>query len=256
MGTPAFEELLAEGESVPVDGWDFSWFAGRATEERPPWGYARLLTGRLAGARAALDLQTGAGEVFAEALARLPAPPPVLAATESWPPNAGPARDRLRRFGALVVRAADGGRFPFRAGAFDLVVSRHPTVVPWDEIARVLAPGGSYFSQQVGVGSVRELTDFLMDPQPVSQARSPDRAVRAAEAAGLRVVDLRQASLAMAFHDIGAVVHFLRKVIWIVPDFTVARYRARLAELHERIQAEGPFRAHAERFLIEARRPG
>ncbi|MPZ28059.1 MAG: methyltransferase domain-containing protein [Micromonosporaceae bacterium] len=256
MDPQAFEELLAEGGSVPVRGWDFSWFDGRATEERPPWGYSRRLTGRLAGPRAALDLQTGGGEVFAEALARVSEPPPVLAATESWPPNAGPARDRLRRFGVAVVRAADGGGFPFAAGSFDLVVSRHPTVVAWDEIARVLAPGGTYFSQQVGAGSVRELTDFLMGPQPVSQARAPDRAVRAAEAAGLRVVDLRQASLRMAFHDVGAVVHFLRKVIWIVPDFMVDRYRGRLAVLHDQIQAEGPFVAHAQRFLIEAHRPG
>lgn len=35
-----FDELVAEGESVPVRGWDFSWFEGRATEERPSWGYS------------------------------------------------------------------------------------------------------------------------------------------------------------------------------------------------------------------------
>ena len=51
-------------------GWDFSWFEGRATEERPPWGYARMLGERmsaLAGVpdAAALDLQTGGGEVLA-----------------------------------------------------------------------------------------------------------------------------------------------------------------------------------------------
>lgn len=45
----------------------------------------------------------------------------------------------------------------------------------------------------------------------------------------------------MAFYDIGAVVVFLRKVIWIVPDFTVDRYRDRLAALHEHILIEGQF---------------
>ncbi|MGH3754204.1 MAG: hypothetical protein ACRDRP_16220 [Pseudonocardiaceae bacterium] len=41
MTTPStFEELLGEGESVPVEGWDFSWFDGRATEERPLCGYS------------------------------------------------------------------------------------------------------------------------------------------------------------------------------------------------------------------------
>ena len=37
---PTFDELIAEGDAVPLAGWDFSWFDGRATEERPPWGYA------------------------------------------------------------------------------------------------------------------------------------------------------------------------------------------------------------------------
>jgi hypothetical protein len=57
------------------------------------------------------------------------------------------------------------------------------------------------------------------------------------------------------FFDIAAVVVFLRKVIWTVPGFTVHAYRAQLQELHERIQADGAFVAHAQRFLIEARKP-
>ena len=31
------------------------------------------------------------------------------------------------------------------------------------------------------------------------------------------------------FFDIGAVIYFLRKVVWTVPDFTVDRYRERAA---------------------------
>lgn len=38
----------------------------------------------------------------------------------------------------------------------------------------------------------------------------------------------------MEFFDIGAIVYFLRKVIWTVPDFTVARYRDRRYDLHRR----------------------
>ncbi|HKS43858.1 MAG TPA: hypothetical protein VJT49_01855 [Amycolatopsis sp.] len=57
------------------------------------------------------------------------------------------------------------------------------------------------------------------------------------------------------FSDIATVVHFLCKVIWIVPGFTVEGHRRRLADLHEHIQREGSFVALAERFLIEARKP-
>ena len=258
--TPSFEDLLAEGEAVPVDGWDFSWFDGRASEQRPPWGYSRMLAARMPAAGAVLDVQTGGGEVLAEVLAQVPRRPAMVAATESWPPNLALARRNLSPFGGTVVEAADGAGLPFVAGSFALVVSRHPTVVLWDEIARVLAPGGTYVSQQIGAGSQRELAEFMMDPQPVSRPPDPQQVVAATHAAvaaaGLTVIDMRHAALRTEFHDIGAVVHFLRKVVWTVPDFTVDRYRYRLAALHDRIAADGPFVSHAQRLIVEARRPG
>jgi SAM-dependent methyltransferase len=250
-----FEDLVLEGTMVPVEGWDFSWFEGRATEQRPSWGYARLLVQRVGRARAVLDVQTGGGEVFSQVLDQAGRLPTKLAATESWPPNFEIARRNLERFGASVLDVADRGPLPFEDGAFDLIVSRHPVLTVWDEIARVLSPGGSYLSQQIGAGSNRELYESLMGPQPPSQARSPQRAARLAQDAGLVVVELRQESLLTVFNDIGAIVHFLRKVPWTVPDFTVERYRDRLLALHEQIQREGLFIAHAERFLIEAGKP-
>src|SRR6266566_8227211 len=104
-----FADLLAEGAAVPVEGWDFSWFAGRATEQRPSWGYARLIGERMAAAAAALDVQTGGGEV----LATIPRPPPVLVATESWPPNVEIAKRNLRPLGGVVAVAADEADLPF-----------------------------------------------------------------------------------------------------------------------------------------------
>jgi hypothetical protein len=76
-----------------------------------------------------------------------------------------------------------------------------------------------------------------------------------AEAAGLQVVGQRLERLRMEFFDIGAVVYFLRKVIWIVPGFSVERYRDRLLDLHRRIEADGMFVAHSTRVLVEARKP-
>lgn len=253
-GSAALEELIEDGASAPVEGWDFSWFAGRATEERPSWGYAALAAGRMAGADAALDVQTGGGEVFAWILGQVRRRPSGLAATESWPPNREIARRRLSPFGACVAEAPDGGALPFPAGSFDLVLSRHPVVTVWDEVARVLRAGGTYLSQQVGAGTNRELTNFMMGPQPVSPARSVERAVQGAEDAGLAVTDLRQESLRTVFYDVGAVVCFLRKVVWTVPGFTVDAYRDRLRAMHEQIQRDGCFVAHAQRFLIEAHR--
>ncbi|WP_371501185.1 class I SAM-dependent methyltransferase [Kitasatospora sp. NBC_00374] len=249
-----FEDLVAEADSVSVEGWDFSWLAGRATEQRPSWGYQRMIGERLAQVSAALDVQTGGGEVLAGAATPLPK---VMAATESWPPNVAKATALLHPLGAVVVADPDEPPLPFADRAFDLVTSRHPVTVWWEEIARVLRPGGSYLAQHVGPASVFELVEYFLGPQPeeVRRGRHPDDARRGAEAAGLDVVDLRFESLRTEFLDIGAVVYFLRKVIWMVPGFTVDAYRDRLAELHRQIEREGPFVAHSTRYLIEARRP-
>ncbi|MEU6319698.1 class I SAM-dependent methyltransferase [Streptomyces sp. NPDC047009] len=249
-----YEDLVKEAVDASVDGWDFSWFEGRATEERPPWGYARSMAERLAVASAALDVQTGGGEVLASA----PSLPPLTAATEGWPPNVARATALLHPRGAVVVASPEDASLPFAEGAFDLVTSRHPVRTYWPEIARVLRPGGTYFSQQVGPASAVEVVEYFLGPQPpeVRDARDPERARARAEEAGLEVTGLQEARLRMEFHDIGAVVHFLRKVIWMVPDFTVDRYEPQLRSLHARIESEGPFVAYSTRFLIEARKPG
>ncbi|MGW1891630.1 class I SAM-dependent methyltransferase [Streptomyces sp. NPDC002004] len=248
-----FEELITEAEAAPTEGWDFSWFEGRATEERPSWGYQRSMGERMARASAALDIQTGGGEV----LAGVPRRPPLCVATEAWPPNVAKATALLHPLGTVVVADPEEPPLPFGDGAFDLVVSRHPVTPYFDEIARVLRPGGTYFAQHVGPASVFELVEYFLGPQPeeIRGARHPDGERARAEAAGLEIVDVRTERLRVEFYDIGAVVHFLRKVIWMVPGFTVAAYRPRLAELHERITSEGPFVAHSARTLFEARKP-
>lgn len=247
-----FEDLVDEAASVPVAGWDFSWLDGRATEARPSWGYQRLLNARLKTVSAALDLQTGGGEVLAEAEVF----PPAMVATESWPPNIAKATELLHPRGVVVVATPDEAPLPFADAAFDLVTCRHPATIPWDEIARVLRPGGTYFAQHVGPASVFELVEYFLGPQPEARrARHPDEEAAAARSAGLQLAEQRTERLHMEFHDIGAVVYFLRKVIWMVPDFTVDAYRDRLRRLHDRIRGQGPFVAHSTRTLIEATKP-
>ncbi|WWQ66318.1 class I SAM-dependent methyltransferase [Streptomyces sp. Q6] len=248
-----YEELVAEAVAAPTDGWDFSWFDGRATEQRPTWGYARLLGERLGRVHSALDLDTGGGEVLNLA----PKLPPLMAATEGWPPNVAKATRLLGPRGVVVVASASDAPLPFADDAFDLVTARHPVKAPFPEIARVLRPGGTYFAQHVGPSSVFELVEHFVGPQPqeVRNGRDPQIERAEAEAAGLEIVDLRAERLRIEFYDIGAVVHFLRKVVWMVPGFTAEAYEPQLRALHERMEKEGPFVAHSTRHLIEARKP-
>ncbi len=174
----------------------------------------------------------------------------------SWPPNVARATELLHPRGVVLVADPDEPPLPFGDAAFDLVTSRHPATVWWSEIARVLRPDGTYLAQHVGPASVWEVVEYFLGPQPeAARERHPDDEAAAARAAGLDVVDLRTERLRMEFHDVGAVVWFLRKVIWIVPGFTVDAHLPRLRELDALIRAEGPFVAHSARTLVEARRP-
>ncbi|ORA83426.1 SAM-dependent methyltransferase [Mycolicibacter kumamotonensis] len=254
----SFDELVAEAVAAPVDGWEFSWLDGRATEQRPSWGYQRQLARRLSGVGAAVDLHTGGGEVLAglEKLEQFGGFPPTMAATESWPPNAARATELLHPRGVVVVTVPDRPPLPFGDSAFDLVSSRHPLATWWDEIARVLRPGGRYFAQQIGPATMLELTEFFLGPMPRKGAQYEPEAVRAdAVAAGMEIIDLRSERLRAEFFDVGAVIYFLRKVIWTVPDFSVDAHLDRLRQMHELIEAQGPFVAHATRVLVEARKP-
>jgi SAM-dependent methyltransferase len=248
-GSRQFEELVAEAAVTPIEGWDFSWLDGRATEERPSWHYSDLVAQRAPTASKMLDLDSGGGEM----LSGIPKLPPLLVAAEGYMPNVLVAARNLRPRGAHVVATqADRPALPFASNTFDLVTSRHPVVPWWDEIVRVLEPGGTYLSQQVGSHSVRALSEFVLGPSSPSSVRDPQRAKANAEAAGLTVEDLHSERLRMEFNDVGAVVYFLRLVIWIIPGFTVERFRDRLLTLHEQIERDGPFVDYASRFLIRA----
>lgn len=247
----ALEELLAEAAAADVSGWGFGWLDGRATEERPPWGYARLLAGRLPRVTSALDIDTGGGEILAE----LPELPARMVVTEGWPPNVEHARRLLSPRGVEVVAVEQGRPLPFADGSFAMVSSRHPVRPDWPEIARVLAGGGTYFAQHVGPGSAFELIEWFLGPLPRERlGRDPADEAAAARAAGLQITDLRTARCRMEFFDIGAVVYILRKCVWWVPGFTVDRYREALVRLDAHIREHGSFRAHSTRTLIEAQR--
>lgn len=250
---PPFEELVEEAVAADVDGWGFGFLDGRATEERPPWGYARLMAGRLAQVGSALDVDTGGGEVVAEA----PVLPPRMVVTEGWPPNVRRARELLGPRGVEVVEATPGQAWPVPDASFELVTSRHPVRPDWEQVRRVLVPGGEYLAQHVGPQSGFELIEHLMGPLSAEhhRGRHPDDEAAAARAAGLEVRSVRTARLRMEFLDVGAVVWTLRKCVWWVPDFTVERYEERLREIDAQVRGGRPFVAHSSRHLVEAVRP-
>jgi SAM-dependent methyltransferase len=167
------------------------------------------------------------------------------------------ATELLHPLGAVVVADPEDPPLPFADGAFDLVTSRHPATVHWSEIARVLARGGRYFAQHVGSGTNVEISEYFLGPREPALGRHHEVEADHARTAGLEIFQCRNERLRLEFFDVGAVVFFLRKVIWTIPDFTVDRdrYRDRLKDLHHQIERDGPFHSTMSRTLFEVRKP-
>lgn len=225
------DALLAEAASTPVDGWDLSRFGDRLVTSGPPWDFAAIVARACAGAESLLDLGTGGGEW----LAALPSRPPRTVATESWPPNVPVARARLAPLGVDVVATegapdnvdqnGDEPALPFADASFAVVCARHESYVP-SEVARVLAPGGVFVTQQVG-GDYRGFRDLLGLDRGAPSRWTQAFATQQLEAAGLEVVDGAEGVERVTFADVGALAWYLRAIPWVVPGYEIAMLRAR-----------------------------
>lgn len=255
-----FEQLAAEAQAADISGWDFSWLAGRATADPLPWNYRDQVARYAAAASIMLDMGTGGGEW----LSRLAPRPARTVATEAWPPNVPVAARRLRAAGIWVVQdegASDNsaqdarrGRLPFRDGAFPLVANRHEAFQA-AEVSRVLAPGGTFITQQVDGCTYDGFYLMLGLPVPDQPVSWLSLARQQLQAAGLAVEVATAGAELQRFNDVAAIIYFLRLVSWAVPEFTVHRFASQLRELHETPGA-WPVTIHQHRFLVVATKPG
>ncbi|WP_411113769.1 class I SAM-dependent methyltransferase [Streptomyces sp. 029-5] len=247
-----YTDLVRGAAHAPFEGWDLGVFAGRFTEENTSWDFAELVRSRLTDGDALLDLGTGGGE-FLSGLAPLP---PGTTATESYPPNVPVARRLLAPLGVRVIDTSDedDDSLPLPDAAFGLVTSRHESYAP-AEIARVLRGGGVFVTQQVGGRDLAELNEALGAPGHGYSHWDLASARAGLAGAGFEIVDVREELVPAAFHDIGAVLLFLRITPWQIPGFDADRYDARLRALHARLNSGSPLTVRSHRFVITARRP-
>lgn len=247
------EQLIAAWEAEeekPFSGWDFSHLNGRMIEEQPPWSYVRRAGELLQSARSALDMGTGGGERLLELRAQWP---PVLVATEDYPPNVFLCARRLSPGAAVTVaRLGATDALPFAGVAFDVVLNRHSGINP-PEVARVLAPSGVFYTQQIhGLWALDLLSFFGAVPQWPDA--TPQKYVPMLEAAGLGVTHVEEWSGRLQFTDVGAIVYYLKAIPWLVPGFSVERYLDDLLRLQARLDRGEPLVFLARKYVIEAKR--
>lgn len=265
------DRLLAEAAAHPVSGWDLSWLGDRITVQFAPWDFRAIIAEAAAQSPDLLDMGTGGGEW----LSSLPVRPPRTVAAEGWAPNVPIARTRLEPLGIDVVAASGGpdnvdqaeatpeppaagtdGAMPFPDGSVHLICNRHESYMP-AEIRRLLAPGGTFLTQQVGSDTYFAYRDIL--GEPTGDTGRPiwtlSLATRQLEGAGLMVAESATGVEQTTFHDIGAFAWYLRLVPWAVPGFTIGGRHDRLVALHERMVNGHTLTFPQPMFWLRARRP-
>ena len=245
--TELYRQWLQEEDAARMKGWDFSHLRGRYEEEQDlPWDYAQVVRAFLQPDRKLLDMDTGGGEF----LLSLKHPHNKTSATEGWPPNAYLCRRRLSPLGLRFEQADGEGLLPFADGTFDLILNRHGSYDP-AEISRLLRPGGTFITEQVGAKNDRELVELLLGelPLPFPQ-QTLACAAEAVKSAGLRVLRGEEAFRPIRFWDIGALVWFARVLPWEFPGFSVETCREQLYRAQEILEQNGVVEGTIHRYLL------
>ena len=191
--------------------------------------------------------------------------PATVPTTEAWPPNVLIAGARLESLGIQVVQvdpardntgrpiAEVAAKLPFPDGSFHLVVDRHESFVV-TEVARILVRGGTFITQQVDAGNDREYRALsgIEEPEPDPTERWESWMPHQLERAGLHVIEHASAPFVQKIHDVGALAYELKAIAWMVPDFSIAKYRNRLRELQAVIDRDGPLVVRQRRFFARA----
>ncbi len=244
-------EFWKREEQQPFTGWDFSYLKGRMIEDQPPWSYSTRAAELMRRSGSVIDLDTGGGERF---LTLRDSWPRKVVATEHYPPNFQLATKRLSPFGVQVVDVpmTDTDPVPFEDGEFDLVLNRHAGFNS-GEVARILASGGSFLTQQVhGLWAHDLLAVFESEPEwPDSTL---DKYIPRLKNAGLTIVDARDWTGKLSFTDVGAVVYYLKAVPWLVHGFSVETHKKYLFALQTRLDRGEGLTFVAKKYLIEARK--
>ncbi len=232
-------------------GWDFSHIEGRYEEGQDlPWDYDRIVRSHLTHQMRILDYDTGGGEY----LLSLRHPFELTCATEGYAPNVELCRKTLLPLGIDLRECRDPSRIPFPDRSFDLILNRHGSFDP-PELYRLLKPGGTFITQQVGSLNDRDLVArVLPDLELPFQDHDLEHQRRAFEAAGFQILQTGESFRPIRFMDIGAFVWFARVIEWEFKGFSVDRCFEDLMEMHREVKEKGFIQGTTHRYLIVAGR--
>lgn len=243
-----WREILAE-EPGAHDLADLRGYA----EEEMPWRFDSLVHSLAQMSHHLLEIGAGAGEALAALADVLPADTVVTEASTDLVPT---TRSRLDPLGVEVIEhdpRAAGATLPFAPERFDLVVARH---APFDahEVRRILTPGGTLLTEQVGSDDLGEILHDL-EVEHVRTEGSLQDVERELTDAGLRIERSDAYRGRAVFTDMPSLLRVLRRIPGVTAEDLDPGTRGEQLEKLSRRLEDGPLTTVASRFWLQARAP-
>src|SRR4051812_43203619 len=135
-----------------------------------------------------------------------------------------------------------------------MIINRHEPYITY-EIYRLLKQNGIFVTEQVGAKDNIELNKLLGAPEHSGYREwHLEQACSELIKAGFTILEKQEAFIETKFHDVGAVVYYLKAIPWQIEDFSVEKYSEDLINLHHKIKNEGPLSVLSHRFFIIAKK--
>ncbi|MDG5789801.1 class I SAM-dependent methyltransferase [Evansella sp. AB-P1] len=249
MDTKKLKHYWISEERKTFKGWDFSYIADRTSGGELPWNYKDIVLSYMNSDIEILDMGTGGGEF----LLSLNPPKGKTFATEGYPPNYEICKKVLPKYGIDVRRVFNKYQLPYEDNSFDLIINRHESIYT-DEVYRILKPGGTFITQQVGDQNNKELSQFLLENELeiVEEGFNLNTLLNDLNKSNFKVLDGHECFPKKYYFDIGALVYFAKIIEWEFPGFTVEKCFDKLLMLQEQIETYGYIESVEHRFLFIA----
>jgi SAM-dependent methyltransferase len=248
-----FKFLVSEAEH-PFTGWNFSHLRDRIVNGPLTWSYQTKVLLAIRNVDSLLDMGTRGGEFL---LSLMPLPTHTCA-TEGYEPNVSVARNLLEPLGVKVFHYDDDDYLPFDDEEFELIINRHESYSP-TEVFRLLKPGGCFITQQVGIKNDAKLRFILTNNEDRENniEWSFENIVKDLELVGFQIIESQENITFTRIYDVGAIVYYLKAILWELLDFSVEKYNSKLVKIHNQIikQSYLDLDDNNHRLLIRAKKP-
>jgi SAM-dependent methyltransferase len=160
---------------------------------------------------------------------------------------------RLKSLGVKVIDVGKlGPKLPFRNEKFALVLNRHDAFNA-KEVFRVLNPEGTFLTQQVGGGNLKELEE-VFNVRSGYMDWTLNSIKNDLTGAGFHIKYAKEAKIKVEFKDVGAIVYFLKAIPWCVPGFSVEKNLRQLEKLQKKLESGKKLVFTEVRYIVMAKK--